>query len=95
MRRFFSDMKDKTLKLPVIVEADDYHDFDYVVRLLKQFGVKLKFHEIGCAGLYYAVFYEGKKPSNATLEKLLVKDHEFDKKVVKHFVEFGDTDLSE
>lgn len=52
-------MKNAKIKFPQVVFADDYHEFNYLQRVLRSFGVKyLKFQEVGMTrGKYVAVFY--------------------------------------
>lgn len=53
-------------KIPTNFEArvSDYHEFSNIKYLLeKTLGLKYKFEEVGCDGMYYAVFWMGKKPS--------------------------------
>jgi hypothetical protein len=50
------------IQLPTIIEAGDYHEFDVILDVLKQFGVKgVRFFEVSWPGRYAAVFYTGTK----------------------------------
>lgn len=58
------------LKLPVVVCADDYHEFDYIKTVLRRFGCRnIDFVEIPGeldeSAPYNAVFFAGSKKSNA------------------------------
>lgn len=52
----------------------DYHEFKSVQYHLKLADLNYEFEEIGCDGLYKAVFWLGKKP--VRLIKLLKKQYE-------------------
>lgn len=63
----FSDVTTDTLetKSPFAISADDYHQFDFYQELFsKLLNKKVKFHECGCSGEYWAVFWVGKKPTS-------------------------------
>ena len=46
------------------VEVADYHEFSHVQYLLKTtIGLNCEFEEVGCDGMYCAVFWIGKKPT--------------------------------
>ena len=58
-------MKNIQLQLPIVIKANDYHEFDATLDVLKQFGVNdVRYAEVGYdkwLGHYGAVFYTGTK----------------------------------
>lgn len=45
------------------IEADDYHEFDWIVKYFKSAGIDVEYEEVGCDGsFYHAVFWVGEKP---------------------------------
>lgn len=83
-------------KLPVIVESDDYHEFDFLQDTLNNFFAsnwyKINFEELGyCCGKYLAIYYAGKKPIQKEIAKLLSKTDFFDdEKKALQFVKTGE-----
>jgi len=68
------------LNLPKLIFADDYHAFDDYQSAMKTiFGKNYpKIYEIGFSyntGNYVAIVYEGKKPTNEILNKLLAENN--------------------
>ncbi len=72
------------IKLPVILHADDYHEFASNLELVNRIALpdnkgeskqKLNFAECGFyEGEYHAVLYEGKKPTAAETINLIMLD---------------------
>lgn len=65
-------------KLPFLVEVDDYHEFEDVVRHLNTAieGGKIEIHEADTenfsdTGMYYGIVYTGRVPSKRVIEALL------------------------
>lgn len=61
-----------TLKLPRLVEVDDYHQFGGLQAQLRDLtGSNLvKVKEIACIGFYIGVVYYGVQPNKAAIKKL-------------------------
>ena len=65
------------LDLPKLIEADDYHDFDYFERQFQEANSKIKCREIGFIwrqpplGTYLGVIYTGRKPSKKKLQEMI------------------------
>ena len=69
-------MTELKLKLPALVFADDYHEFDHIAYNMNYIvtGGKIRFHEIGCSwGDYIGVAYTGRRPSKATIKEMVKK----------------------
>lgn len=66
-----------TVRVPVLVEADDYHEFGEWQDVFKKLDAKLRCIEVGfierATGLstYLGVIYLGRKPSKETLQALV------------------------
>lgn len=62
----------RTLNLPTLISADDYHEFSYIQTKLKNFGIEISYEEIDSelfeAAGYYAVFYVGSRASNENMK---------------------------
>ncbi|KKL64097.1 hypothetical protein LCGC14_2168480 [marine sediment metagenome] len=59
---------------PIVEKFEDYHEiYHYGCGLSKLFGRKIGDSEIGFCenGLYWGVFYVGRKPNKAVIEQLL------------------------
>jgi len=73
------------IKLPKIIEADDYHDFDYIEDHLKKMDKRLKCKEVGFAereaplSTYIGVIYTSRMPNLRTLKRI-VKDEKLERK---------------
>ena len=52
------------------VFVNDYHQFRDAQYFYKDAGIKVKYQEIGCYGLYEAVFWIGKKPVKHIKKKI-------------------------
>jgi hypothetical protein len=81
-------------KLPVVVTADDYHDFDFIQSTLNSHFMNrnIKYIELGYAlyAIYLAVFYVGKKPTKNAMVKLLAKTEFFaTESAVRYFLKNG------
>lgn len=66
------------LKLPKLVFARDYHDFDFFDHAYGQLGLKLKIEELGLddsRGVYVALVYSGRKPAKKVVDELLTALH--------------------
>jgi len=53
-------MKSIKITLPVIIEANDYHEFPYAQDYLRKVIPSLKVKEVGFGYRYYAVAYIGR-----------------------------------
>lgn len=63
-----------TAKFPCVKDFEDYHDIDfYADDLKKLFGRHIGSWEVGFGDnrRYWAVFYVGRKPAKAVIDKLL------------------------
>lgn len=63
-------------ELPILDQFEDYHEIEfYADRLKKLFGHKIGRAEIGfCdSGLYWGIFYVGRKPNKADINLLLAE----------------------
>ncbi len=66
------------LKLPKLLFARDYHDFDFMDNAYGQLGLRLKIEELGLdvsRGEYVGVVYSGRRPAKKKIEELLTSLH--------------------
>ena len=85
------------INLPLIVSAEDYHEFDEHLKLLNKVLLpdnpldkkeKLKEFELGNYGsLYHAVIHTGEAPTDVEILKLIAKDEKLKTgKAIKSFL---------
>ncbi len=63
-----------TATFPQVGHFGDYHDIDYLADELNKLGMfdqKIRCAEVGFSGHYWGVFYVGRKPAKAVINKLL------------------------
>ena len=68
-----------SVKIPeaFLMDAPDYHDFQYFQEDLKEFlALDFKYEEVGSQYDYYAIFWIGKKPAEMIKEARKVYDED-------------------
>jgi hypothetical protein len=66
-------MNELTIKLPFILQCDDYHEFERITDLFKLLTDEVvKYEEIDTENPYHAVFFIGEKPSDDELVTIKV-----------------------
>ncbi len=76
-------MTEFTLEVPYAMQFGDYHDIDDHADTVNDHPAivmpdKLKSYECGFHGVYFAVFYVGKRPSRTEMKKLVQRDCDCD-----------------
>ena len=60
------------IKFPFVRNFRDYHEIDFFMDdLNKLFQERIRSYELGCDGMYWAVFYIGKRPKKSTTDIML------------------------
>lgn len=67
-----------SVKIPFVIKADDYHEFNYLLDIFNGIGMKLKMKELspedfGIDHGYFAVYYRSKCPTQEILKDLMKK----------------------
>lgn len=57
------------INLPIQIEVDDYHEFDYLEEYFKKLNRHIKIEEIGFKGYYTGLVYSRKDKSYRKLKK--------------------------
>lgn len=57
--------------LPVLVLAQDYHEFGVIQDHMRLLNRKIRVKELGCNGNYVGIVYMGRQPNKATIRKML------------------------
>lgn len=61
-----------TVTFPIVEDFLDYHDIDeFADTLNRVFDKPVRNAEIGFSGRYWGVFYVGRKPAKAVIDKML------------------------
>jgi hypothetical protein len=79
-----------TINFPMLVIADDYHEFQHKIRDLTCLGIRgLKLREIGCTREHYAVIYMHKLPKASEVVDLLQKNTFWSVGSCHYFIKHG------
>ena len=70
-----------SIKIPFIIEAQDYHDLFFLRDSFNGIGMKIKMKELnmedygdyGLCKFYFGLFYQGKCPDKNEIKKLVKK----------------------
>ncbi len=63
-----------TATFPIVDSFWDYHEIDYLAAEINKLGMfdkKIRCEEVGFCGDYWGVFYVGRKPAKAVIDKML------------------------